>query len=188
MPRQLPSVSKSETGPPRSEGRNLARCSVRPLRATEFTSRLLDVGLIRLRRARHLTGKADPPVSLLQIAPFRGVSLRSQEQRDLQRLTGEPRKFREFQESDAFCVLVDLLVVDNPIVPVPAGNGRKCLRARVEGVRPSFQAHGRTNANPLQAAVGKESGRRADSLPGGEVEIMARHRELPATDPELKQS
>src|SRR5439155_4295213 len=100
----------------------------------------------------------------------------------------EARQVRELQKRDALGVLVLFLAVHDPIVGVPVGNRGEGVSLRIKGIRPLLQKYRRADVNPIQAAIGKERGRRSNRLAGREIEIVGRNGELAAADPELQQT
>ena len=160
----------------------------RPLGTTELAARLLEVGLIFLRRACDFTGMSNAPAQAFQIAPLLRVLLRSEVEGQLERLVRLIRQVRELQERHPLGVLVSFLPVHDPVVRVPIGNGRERFGVRLIHVRPLLQANRRANVNPFQPAIWKARARRADSLAGREIKIVGRDGKLAAADPELQQA
>src|SRR5262245_57573666 len=97
----------------------------------------------------------------------------SEVKRKLQRLAGHLRQFNEIQERNTLIVFVAAAVpIGDPFVAPPTRNGREGGAVRVIEVRPRLKTNRGANMNPVKAAIGKASSRRAYGFTYGEVKIM----------------
>src|SRR6266567_3962742 len=159
----------------------------RPLRATELAPRLLEVGLIRLRRVGDFARRPDAPTSFLQVALLLGIFFRPQIQSQFQRLGGQPRQVRKFQEGHSLGILINFVSIHDPVIGVPVRHRSKWLGMLIKAIRPLIKTNGRPDMQPLQPTIGKARRVSPYSLPSREVQIMPWNRKLAAADPELQQ-
>src|SRR5438094_575286 len=82
----------------------------------------------------NLARLSDAPPAALQIALLLQVALRSEKQRQFQRLAGQARQLGELQKRHALGVFVLLLPIHDPVGRIPDGNGRKRLGARIKRI------------------------------------------------------
>ena len=130
----------------------------------------------------------DAPTTILQLFPLLHVSLRAQNQRQLQGLTSETRQIGERQESNPLCVLVAFIAVHNPVGGVPGRDCREGFATRVEGVGPAFEANRRPDVNPTGTAGCNLLTGSANALANGEVRIMVGHAQLSTGHPKLQKA
>ena len=146
------------------------------------------MGLVILEVVGNFARVSDAPPAALQIALLHQVALRSEKQRQLQRLAGQPGQVGELQECHTLGVFVLFLPIHDPVGRIPDGDGVESLSTWIKRIRPSFEADRRLDRNPAQTAIGNPAARLADVLADGKIEIMPWHGQLFATDPELQQS